>query len=596
MSNNRNNNSNKKQNKYIKFLNDMSNNDLFAYNKEDLYTNRNFIPFDESNTNNYYNNHNLFNKSILDNDNLGNYQKIKPLEISKTNKSSICKKTTDLNLDLDINNSITNINKLLVDTDKYLKSVDDNYPTIKLLDNNTHNEKNNIKSFLNYNKMNPIKKNITLNKINPLISALDDSSINLYNNFENKKDKNIEDKNRLNEIKKIEDKIKYYEDENKKLDDMETDILLKFILKQYDEEFKKNYSSPYFSGMDILPVIPEHSPKSTENIKNIIKEKIFIEASVENLLDLIDLCDKYPLADNVEYNINMKSLHNIKPSLLELQNMIGMSSIKENIVDQILYFIQDLHNVSSNNADYMHAVIYGPPGTGKTEVAKIMGKIFSNLGILKKNVFKKVTRDDLVAGYLGQTAIKTKEVIKECIGGVLFIDEAYALGNKEKKDSFSKECIDIICEALSDHKKDLMCIIAGYETELKDCFFSYNPGLESRFTWKFNIDEYNHSELKQIFEKMIKECGWKLKEPLDDIWFEKNKDFFKFYGRDMETLFSKVKIAHSRRIFGLPNEEKTQINMKDLEKGFDIYKKMGDSEKKKNEAERLKQLHNTMYC
>jgi len=123
------------------------------------------------------------------------------------------------------------------------------------------------------------------------------------------------------------------------------------------------------------------------------------------LIDLINLCDKYPLADNIEYNINMKSLHAIKPSLLELQNMIGMHSIKENIVDQILYFIQDLHNTSPDNADYMHAVIYGPPGTGKTEVAKIMGKIFSNLGMLKKNVFKKVTRDDLVAGYLGQTAL-----------------------------------------------------------------------------------------------------------------------------------------------------------------------------------------------
>jgi len=96
----------------------------------------------------------------------------------------------------------------------------------------------------------------------------------------------------------------------------------------------------------------------------------------------------------------------------------------------------------------MHAVIYGPPGTGKTEVAKIMGKIFSNLGILKNNVFKKVTRDDLVAGYLGQTAMKTKDVIKSCIGGVLFIDEAYALGNSEKRDSFAKESIDTICEAL----------------------------------------------------------------------------------------------------------------------------------------------------
>ena len=311
---------------------------------------------------------------------------------------------------------------------------------------------------------------------------------------------------------------------------------------------------------------------------------------------MIELCDKYPLADNIEYNINMKSLHAIKPSLIDLQNMIGMHSIKENIVDQILYFIQDLHNISPNNSDYMHAVIYGPPGTGKTEVAKIMGKIFSNLGMLKKNVFKKVTRDDLVAGYLGQTALKTKDVIKECIGGVLFIDEAYALGNKEKRDSFSKESIDTICEALSDHKKDLMCIIAGYEQELKDCFFSYNPGLESRFTWKFKIDDYNPNELRLIFEKKITDNNWSLKEDLSDEWFEKNKEFFSFFGRDMETLFSKVKIAHSRRVFCLPKEEKTKISIKDLEKGFEIYKKMGDSEKRQEEKQRVKHLYNTLYC
>ena len=511
MSNNRNSFPNNNQNRYINFIKDLSNNDLFFNNKDDLIKNHNLSSLDYSKKNNSSNNTiNLYN-SILDNDDLDNYRKFKPLELSKKNKSSICKKTE---FDLDLNKSITNINKLLTDTDKYLKDTDKyfennksfNYRNIKPLDldYNTHNEKNNIKSFSNYNKMNHIKKTTTLNKVNnKLISSLDDSSVNLYNKSENKKDnkledknledKNLEDKNledkkledkkledkkledkiKFNEIenKKLENKIKYYENENKILEDMETDILLKIILKQYDDDYKKNYSSPYFSGMDILPSIPEHPPKLEENIKNLIKEKIFIEASVENLLDLINLCDKYPLADNVEYNINMKSLHNIKPSLLELQNMIGMSSIKENIVDQILYFVQDLHNVSTNNTDYMHAVIYGPPGTGKTEVAKIMGKIFSNLGILKKNVFKKVTRDDLVAGYLGQTAIKTKEVIKECIGGVLFIDEAYALGNKEKKDSFSKECIDIICEALSDHKKDLMCIIAGYEDRIKRMFF-----------------------------------------------------------------------------------------------------------------------------
>ena len=216
--------------------------------------------------------------------------------------------------------------------------------------------------------------------------------------------------------------------------------------------------------------------------------------------------------------------------------------------------------------------------------------------MLKKNVFKKVTRDDLVAGYLGQTALKTKDVIKECIGGVLFIDEAYALGNKEKRDSFSKESIDTICEALSDHKKDLMCIIAGYEQELKDCFFSYNPGLESRFTWKFKIDDYNPNELRLIFEKKITDNNWSLKEDLNDEWFEKNKEFFSFFGRDMETLLSKVKIAHSRRVFCLPKEEKTKISNKDLEKGFEIYKRMGDSEKHQQEKQRVKNLYNTLYC
>jgi stage V sporulation protein K len=93
------------------------------------------------------------------------------------------------------------------------------------------------------------------------------------------------------------------------------------------------------------------------------------------------------------------------------------------------------------------------------------------LGILKNNVFRKVTRNDLVAGYLGQTAIKTKNVIQDCLGGVLFIDEAYAMANSYEDDSFSKECIDTLCEALSDHKNNLMVIIAGYENELNNSFF-----------------------------------------------------------------------------------------------------------------------------
>ena len=436
-------------------------------------------------------------------------------------------------------------------------------------------------------------------------SLFDDSNninlLKLHNNYKNTIKNNINNKKdncNMNNNKLITYLDSKYQNKEKKNNSSKNEeYLLNFFLDQKEKEFISSYNSPFFTGsLSCFPQITIDNHFINEESKNIIKEQILIDASIDNLIDLIKLCDKYPLADNVEYNINMKSLHAIKPSLIELQNMIGMQSIKENIVDQIIYFIQDLHNTSSNNTDYMHTVIYGPPGTGKTEVAKIMGKIFSNLGMLNKNIFKKVTRDDLIAGYLGQTALKTKEVIKECIGGVLFIDEAYALGNKEKRDSFSKESIDTICEALSDHRKDLMCIIAGYEEELKDCFFSYNPGLESRFTWKFKIDEYNPNELRRIFEKKIMDNNWSLKENLSDEWFEKNKEFFSFFGRDMETLFSKVKIAHSRRVFCLPKEEKTKISIKDLEKGFEIYKKMGDSEKKQEEKARIKNLYNTLYC
>lgn len=464
---------------------------------------------------------------------------------------------------------------------RYNKKINDlSNNNIFLFSNDFSNSNNNFSLFDDSNNI-------------KLLKLYSDSENTKKNNINNKTDNSNMNNNKL--ITYLDSKSQNKQKENDSSKNEE--LFLKFLLDQKEKEFISSYNSPFFTGSPSnFPQIAMDDPFINEEAKNIIKEQILIDASIDNLIDLIELCNKYPLADNVEYNINMKSLHAIKPSLMELQNMIGMQSIKENIVDQIIYFIQDLHNISPNNADYMHAVIYGPPGTGKTEVAKIMGKIFSNLGMLKKNVFKKVTRDDLVAGYLGQTALKTKDVIKECIGGVLFIDEAYALGNKEKRDSFSKESIDTICEALSDHKKDLMCIIAGYEQELKDCFFSYNPGLESRFTWKFKIDDYNPTELRLIFEKKIKDNNWSLKEDLSDEWFEKNKDFFSFFGRDMETLFSKVKIAHSRRVFCLPKEEKTKISIKDLEKGFEIYKKMGDSEKRQEEKIRVKNLYNTLYC
>ena len=302
----------------------------------------------------------------------------------------------------------------------------------------------------------------------------------------------------------------------------------------------------------------------------------------------------------------MKILHKIKEPLTNLNNMIGMKNLKENIVDQILFYIQNLHkpkietvtvpaSVLESSGDFMHTVIYGPPGTGKTEIAKIIGQIFAKIGVLNKGTFKKVTRSDLIAGFLGQTAIKTRDVIKECLGGVLFIDEAYALGSSDKRDSFSKECIDTLCEALSDNKDNLMVIIAGYETELNECFFNNNQGLNSRFTWRFKTDKYTAEDLYHIFMKKVKNAGWEIITSDNKVnvkWFEKNKASFKFYGRDMETLFAKVKIAHSRRVFCLDETFKRKINLKDLDKGYEIFLK-NDTDSKQDEN--MRQVISSMY-
>jgi SpoVK/Ycf46/Vps4 family AAA+-type ATPase len=307
--------------------------------------------------------------------------------------------------------------------------------------------------------------------------------------------------------------------------------------------------------------IPEKVPLSIIRKKDIC-------VSIDTFQDLLILLEKHPYEPKYEYNIDLQALHKIKTELHALNEMVGLKKFKEEILDQLLYFAQRLH--VGKNSDFMHTVLCGPPGTGKTEVAIILGKMYSKLGILKNQVFKKVCRNDLVAGYLGQTALKTKKVIDECLGGCLFIDEAYALANDYNGDSYSKECIDVLCEALSAHKEDLMVIIAGYKDNLENTFFQANKGMKSRFIWKFELDHYNGKELVAIFEKKVRENNWNLgiDEKVFVSWMEKHKKVFVHYGRDMEQLFSYSKIVHGRRIYGNDEAQKKTILLEDLEKGL----------------------------
>lgn len=371
-------------------------------------------------------------------------------------------------------------------------------------------------------------------------------------------------------------------------------------IQQHTEFNNNQWYNQYFKPSNENHLIDKESHGTTHLEKQLIppvvpKSKLHIDVNIQEFKDLLSIIDSNPYSPDVECNIDLKALHNIKTELKQIDEMIGLKQFKNDLLDQLLYFIQNLHiNVEH---DYKHLAIYGPPGTGKTQVAKLVGTMYSKLGILKNGIFKKVTRNDLVAGYLGQTAIKTSKVIQECLGGVLFIDEVYSLGcgagggggddnsGGEGGDSYSKECIDTLCEALSNHKDDLMVIIAGYEKDVQQYFFKINPGLPSRFIWRFTIDEYSAEELMQIFIGKVEQNGWKWgNDTFENLkpWFIKKHSLgaFKFYGRDMEQLFTYSKISHGRRIYGCPIEERKHLTIADLDRGFELFLKHADESQK----------------
>ena len=142
-----------------------------------------------------------------------------------------------------------------------------------------------------------------------------------------------------------------------------------------------------------------------------------------------------------------------------------------------------------------------------------------------------------------------------------------------------------------------MVIIAGYETELKECFFNYNQGLDSRFTWRFKTDNYSAEDLHKIFVKKVKDIGWELHEEskITSDFFKKNHEYLKFFGRDIETVLAKTKIAHSKRVFCKPENEKKKITIKDLEKGFEMYLKNDDIKNRKDSEYIKKQLYSSLY-
>ena len=330
----------------------------------------------------------------------------------------------------------------------------------------------------------------------------------------------------------------------------------------------------------VLPKQEDHISKYFDGVND--DDLILIETEINSIDDLILLGKKYDPNEKKKYTLDMQTLNKLVEPLEKLQKMIGMDGVKETIVNLILYNIQ---NFEKKNSSMLHTIIEGSPGTGKTEVAKIIADLYLKMGILKNDKFKSVKRNDLVGQYLGHTANKTQEVINSVKGGVLFIDEAYSLGNPEGRDSYSKECIDIINQNLSESKCDFVCIIAGYPDALKKSFFSYNEGLERRFPYRFKIKDYDEEELQKIFVKIVKENEWKFKDefipPVE--FFLKNKNYFKYFGGDLENFFNSCRIAHARRAMTIHPKYKKCLTQEDLDKGLNFFIN-NDEIKKRNEG------------
>ena len=195
--------------------------------------------------------------------------------------------------------------------------------------------------------------------------------------------------------------------------------------------------------------------------------------------------------------------------LAELNGYIGLDTVKEEI-DTLVHWIQmqqlrKEHDLPTSDLS-LHMVFSGNPGTGKTTIARFLSKIFHSLGILSRGQLVEVDRGDLVAGYVGQTAIKTKDCINKAMGGVLFIDEAYSLTNRGEND-YGAEAVDTLLKAMEDHRDDLIVIVAGY-IEPMEKFLHSNPGLESRFNRFIDFPDYTLDELMGIFDMRMSKAGY----------------------------------------------------------------------------------------
>jgi SpoVK/Ycf46/Vps4 family AAA+-type ATPase len=260
--------------------------------------------------------------------------------------------------------------------------------------------------------------------------------------------------------------------------------------------------------------------------------------------------------------------------LAKLNGMVGLAAVKKEISNLAAFLNLQIRRGETNTFQGKHYVFTGNPGTGKTTVARIMADVFRTLGILSRGQLVEADRSKLVAGYSGQTAIKTNQLIDSAMGGVLFIDEAYTLKSNDQ-DSFGAEAIDTLLKRLEDDRGKFICIVAGYTDQMHD-FIDSNPGLKSRFTQTIHFDDYTPDELTEIFLNLAKDKSFTIDEEtrsaihrqFEQLYLRRDKNFGN--AREARRIFDQAVEKQSQRLVSemnnpdFNNEDMYRLTVADL--------------------------------